>query len=93
MNQAAMINELKQDETFLKSIAEAETAEEMAALFTKKGFETSANDIENILGSAINEKGELNETQLESVSGGVAWWVVPAILIAIGIYGKMKYRK
>lgn len=61
------MNELIQDNEFKDAIEKAGSPEEIAQLLQAKGFEVSSAEIEKIFNP---EPGEINENELETVTGG-----------------------
>lgn len=66
------IKELFSDETFVASILEMETPEEVQKALSERGLDLSLEEINTIQNSLSNEEEELSEDQLEEVAGGFA---------------------
>lgn len=65
------INALMEDEGFVESILQLETAEEVQKAFADKGVDLTVQDIEAIKDAVIAKtEGELSEDDLENVAGG-----------------------
>lgn len=82
------MNEIKalfEDKDFADKIAMCNTPAEMAAVFTAAGVEVDSAAFEEALAMAVvNEKnGELNEDDLDDISGGCPF-LVGAVLYSIG---------
>jgi hypothetical protein len=84
------IEELFHEETFACAFFEnIESADEVKKLFAEKGVELSDEEVgeliaytkSNVIG---NESGELSESEMENVSGGVLGWI--ALGVASGIF-------
>src|SRR5207245_11717650 len=67
---AAFADRLMNDESFAKSLAEAETAEDRLTLARAAGFDVSANDVGAVKGAL--GISELADDDLERVTGGSA---------------------
>ena len=67
------IQELFSDETFVKSLTEMDTPEQVQAAFQTKGVEVSTDDLiktRDFILANINEDGELSLDALDNVAGG-----------------------
>lgn len=64
------LEEALKEETFVKALAEAETPEDAQKIFAGKGIDISLEEINAIAKQFPNDNGELNENELETVSGG-----------------------
>lgn len=84
MDDYKRIDELMKDEAFLEKIGDLTDPKDLAKAFTEAGVVVSAEQIENALVEAkkINIKdGEISESDLVNVSGGVPYAVGIAIRI------------
>lgn len=61
------LSQIMQDEKFSAAVQNAQSAEEIATLLQERGFEVTAEDVER---SIDPDMGEMNESELEMVSGG-----------------------
>ncbi len=66
-----IIKELLASEEFGKEVAEAETTEDFQTAFKQHGVELTLEEVDSVLLQAAVASGvELNEDELENVSGG-----------------------
>lgn len=63
------VEELLKDKAFCEKLGTCSDYEEAAGLFKQEGIEIEADDVAQ-LAKALSESGELDETQLETVTGG-----------------------
>lgn len=73
----AKIMEVFSDELFVKKLLEMESDEEMQAALEEKDVDVSVDDIKKVKSfldsnSEAIKSGELNEDQLEGITGGAA---------------------
>ena len=66
------LKKLFSDDTFVASILEMETAEEVQKSLADKGLELSLDEIAIIKNTLNSEETELSEDDLKAISGGVA---------------------
>ena len=68
------IKEIFSDESFVNSILEMETPQDVQKALSEKGLDLSLEEINTIQNTLINNdnEGELSEDDLENVAGGVA---------------------
>lgn len=64
------VQNLFEDDQFKAKLANAESLDEMAALFQEEGIQVTGADLEAAL-SKQQDVGELSEENLENVSGGL----------------------
>lgn len=81
---------LLQDESFAKAVENAENLDEIAGLFNSRGIDVSSSDIQKAMDAVQN--GELSESNLEAVAGGVVTPVVVSAAI-IGAYVFSKWKR
>ena len=62
------LDSLLNDDRFASDVSAAKTPEEIAVLFTEKGFEMTADDVVALLKA---DTGELSEDDLDHVAGGI----------------------
>jgi len=70
------INAVDCDKEFLDRLAKSETPEEFQTVFQEKGVDLTLDEIEELIekiADSDNKNGELDETDLSGVSGGVAF--------------------
>lgn len=86
MTREEKITELLMDDSFLSKVDDAENYEELSNLFIENGADISPAEVEQLVSvvAQTNKTGELNEADLENVSGG--WWVA-------GVYSCYKAAK
>ena len=67
-------NIFTQNETVMNAIANAASLEELQEIFAKEGLDVSLEEIRSAVEMLANDAqdGELNDTQLDNVSGGIA---------------------
>ncbi len=73
MENKEKLQQLMQDEEFLKEILVLETAEEVQQAFKEKDVDISIEDLKKIkelIKKSINEDYELTEEELEEITGG-----------------------
>ncbi len=73
MENKEKLQQLMQDEEFLKEILVLETAEEVQQAFKEKDVDISIEDLEKIkelIKKSINEDYELTEEELKEITGG-----------------------
>ena len=63
------IEELSKDSEFLAKIQSAKGADEVVALFRDKGFEVTEAQLKALITG--EDSGELSESDMESVAGGI----------------------
>jgi len=80
---AEKVKELMDNEQFTKKLANSENLDEMAALFQEEGIDVTGADLEAASETSV-VSGELSETDLEDVSGGIAPIVVAGIIVFVG---------
>ena len=98
-------NEILQNPTFLQQLKQKETDCEVLDLFVSYGIKLSLSDIEAMCLEACEKcnsiENELNEDDLDSVSGGIvisatsaAWFFAGSALIGFFVgYAKKKYGR
>ena len=72
----AKFEEIMLDEGFMRELSKQTTKEDVISLFAKKDIVLTDEDYEGLtemLKSAIQEEGEINEDELDAVVGG-AWY-------------------
>ena len=74
------LKKLFSDDTFVASILEMETAEEVQKSLADKGLELSLDEIAIIKNTLNSEETELSEDELKSISGGAE---IPEIITSI----------
>ena len=84
MNDAITFESLKDNEEFKAELATLNTAEEVAALFCRYGFEVTAEQVLEVVKSHNSGKNEMSEDDLEDVNGGA--FLLGAAIIAGGIW-------
>ena len=85
------LEEAVKDEVFVRKLADAKSPEEAQEIFLSKGLDFSLDEVKAIGRSLENEGSELDDDELENVSGGCGWVVVAAFgILAYSIY---KYKK
>ena len=95
MNTMNIVNTLMNNKEFMKSIAMADTVEELQALFAANGLEMTIEEIEQALESVSAQPadGELSEESLDNVNGGVVVCgtilVTSAFVTFVGSAGKL----
>ena len=67
-------NIFTQNETIMNAIANAASAEELQQIFANEGLEVSLEEIHSAIAmlAANEENGELTDSQLDNVAGGIA---------------------
>ena len=85
MMEKELLEQLKNDAAFVEEIRNADNSEEIAKLFEVKGINVDASQIAAICNEGGND--ELNENDLENVTGGVVGILagVAAILFLAGL--------
>ena len=94
---AEKMNELMQNEEFLKALAASDTKEEFQMLFAEQGVELTMEEIDNILQTVTAGRGdgELDDALLDGVNGGIAvttcciWLLRGAVTSAICSAGRL----
>lgn len=92
-------NKLMEDEQFVQSMLSKETPEQVQVLYSENGVELTIEDV-NEIGNMLNSldnNGELDESSLDSVSGGVVvdaalCWATAKAVIAVGGAGLAVYK-
>lgn len=79
MDQMKIIEELKTNTEFLEKLKAAENEAEISELFATKGLNVTADEIKAILDGGTDD--ELDENDLENVSGGYGIIVGVAIIL------------
>lgn len=67
------LEEVKKDEAFMKMLGEQDTPEKIQAAFATKGIEFTLDEVKAIVVAVVDQaenNGELNEENLNEVSGG-----------------------
>ena len=73
MNNIEKINDLFQNESFVKQAEEVKDVAELKALLSNNGVELTESEFDNLLSTvAKSETCELNENELQNVSGGAS---------------------
>lgn len=67
------IENLAKDEKFMAKLENARGEDEVVALFKSNGVEITANELKAMLS---DEKGELDESSLDEVSGGAVAYII-----------------
>lgn len=70
MEQMKIIEGLKTDNEFLAKLADAKDEAEAKSLFAEKGIEVTCDELKAICNGEVS--GELDETALENVAGGIS---------------------
>jgi hypothetical protein len=84
------IKEIFSDKTYVQTLLELDTAEEVQASLAEKGLNLSTTEITTLLDSLqkyAEAGGELSEDDLETVTGGMFTFVMLIIAVATGILG------
>ena len=81
------IEQIFSDEAFTNSILEMESPEEVQKALDEKGLSLSLEEIHAIKSSLSAADGELDEEDLESVSGGSVLAVISVIGAVAGLAG------
>jgi predicted ribosomally synthesized peptide with nif11-like leader len=68
MNGQEKVNELLRDAEFVGKIKEMDSLEEIAAAFSERGIEVTADELK--AAAELSENGELPADALDNVSGG-----------------------
>ena len=87
------IKEIFSDESFVNSILEMETPQDVQKALSEKGLDLSLEEINTIQNTLINNdnEGELSEDDLENVAGGVAvTTVICGLIIGAAVGGTIK---
>ena len=79
------VEELMKDKDFVEQMLSAETAEAAQTLFASRGVEFTLEEIVQIGAGlkACNSEDELNDADLDTVSGGIALATVAAVVSII----------
>ncbi len=85
------IRELFSDETFVSSLLELETPEEVQKALAEKGVDLTIDEICTVQKSLMQSDGELSEEDLENVSGGSI--IATLIIVVAGIAGAASLGK
>ncbi len=103
MEKNAKLVEIFKNEQFMEASKTLKTAEELQELFSRFGLELSMDEVHELCAQIANsmKDGELEETDLEAVSGGIGWVAVAAIALgvvcigafAVGVYNGYKEAK
>ena len=84
---------LWENEEFVKALAAAETEEAALAVFAENGVVLTKEELAEIKANGT-EPGELGESELENVSGGVTLWLLTAVTAArLGWWVYQQWRK
>ena len=80
-----LVEEAMKDQAFVHQLADAETVEAAQKVFATRGIEFTLDEVKAIASGlkATNESGELTDSDLENVAGGVG--VLAAIASVVGI--------
>lgn len=90
------IKEIFSDESFVNSILEMETPQDVQKALSEKGLDLSLEEINTIQNTLINNdnEGELSEDDLENVAGGVAvTTVICGLIIGAAASGTFQLGK
>lgn len=79
----ANVQNLAENEEFIRKLAETESPEEAVALFEENGVTVTKEELLSSMESADAESGELNEAALDGVSGGMSLVTSIALQAAI----------
>ena len=86
-----ILKELGKDEAFINDLIGADSEEKMLDLFSEKGVEMSKVELIEII-DTLPEEGELSESNLDKVQGGllteagalaVLGWGIPKLVAAV----------
>lgn len=94
------LEKLMDDKGFVMTMLSQDTPEEVQKLFRDNGVEMSMDEVMELgaeLDRYANNSGELDETALENVSGGIVLtaatcWAAAKAVIAVGAAGLAIYK-
>ncbi len=89
------VQNLLSDDKFISKLNEKESFMEIKDLFGENGVELSEDELKMILNAILvtvdKSNGEISETELENVNGGIVGWVI--LGVGAGIVGGVSAYK
>lgn len=87
------VKALMEDQEFVNHLLTLESNEEVRKAFAEKGVEFSLEEVEAVAEAAFGG-GELDESQLENVAGGIAWEIIAIVAsgVALAANGMAEYN-
>lgn len=103
MDKNEKLREIFMSETFKKDAEAVTTAEELQKLFEQYGLVLTIEEVVDLCGriaqqKILDENGEITESALDDVTGGIAWALIGLGVVcigslAIGIYNGYRETK